>query len=65
MLHVFAVMLDSVAHQLIRILQAGDFWDDFEVTVLEVAAGFAIAAVSGCLVGYLIRWLLGAAVSGS
>ena len=46
--------IESVARQFVRILQAGEFWDDLQVTVFEVVAGFAIAAVSGCLTGYLV-----------
>jgi ABC-type nitrate/sulfonate/bicarbonate transport system permease component len=46
--------LEAVVRQFIRILQAGEFWDDLQVTVLEVVAAFAIAALSGGLVGYLV-----------
>jgi ABC-type nitrate/sulfonate/bicarbonate transport system permease component len=46
--------IDAVSRQFVRIVQAGDFWDDFEVTLIEVVAGFLIAAVSGCFAGYLI-----------
>src|SRR5580704_5355535 len=45
---------EGVARQLVQILQAGEFWDDLRVTLFEVVAAFAIAALAGCLAGYLI-----------
>lgn len=46
--------LAGVARQFVLILQAGEFWDDLQVTIFEVVAAFAIAALSGCLTGYLV-----------
>ena len=46
--------LAGVARQFVLILQAGEFWDDLQVTIFEVVSAFAIAALSGCLTGYLV-----------
>jgi ABC-type nitrate/sulfonate/bicarbonate transport system permease component len=44
----------AVLDELIEVLRTGEFVGDLRITLTELAIGFAISAVSGTLVGYLI-----------
>ena len=44
----------AVWHQLIDVLQSGEYLPDLRVTLTEVAAAFAISVTSGTLIGYFV-----------
>lgn len=46
--------LPSVWSEFVKLIASGAFWPDMSVTLTELVAAFAIAAVSGCLIGYLV-----------
>lgn len=46
--------LPAVWHQFTIILGEGLFWPDLQVTLAELAAGYAIAVGAGCSIGYLV-----------
>lgn len=46
--------LSSSWDEFVRVLETGSYWPDLSVTLYELAVAFAIAASSGCLLGYLV-----------
>jgi ABC-type nitrate/sulfonate/bicarbonate transport system permease component len=55
--HVSPILLPdpfAVLRELIDVLKTGEFVGDLRVTLTELAAAFAVSAVSGTIVGYLV-----------
>jgi ABC-type nitrate/sulfonate/bicarbonate transport system permease component len=46
--------LRNVFSRLVRVIESGVIWTHFTVTLLELLAGFAIAALAGLVTGYFI-----------
>jgi ABC-type nitrate/sulfonate/bicarbonate transport system permease component len=46
--------LNVVTSEFLAMLRTGAFWPDLRVTVYELVCAFALAATSGCLVGFLV-----------
>jgi ABC-type nitrate/sulfonate/bicarbonate transport system permease component len=46
--------LPAVWRNFSKIIVTGSFWPDLSVTLTELVSAFALAAVLGCLVGYLV-----------
>jgi ABC-type nitrate/sulfonate/bicarbonate transport system permease component len=46
--------LSSSLSEFWKVLSTGAFWPDLRVTLSELAAAFAIAAVFGCAIGYVV-----------
>ncbi len=43
-----------VWRDLVAVLESGEFWPDLRVTLTELAAAFALAAIGGTIAGYLV-----------
>ncbi len=46
--------LPAVWTQFAKLIVSGGFWPDMSVTLTELVFAFAIASISGCLIGYLV-----------
>jgi ABC-type nitrate/sulfonate/bicarbonate transport system permease component len=46
--------LVAVYHEFVALLVSGGFWPDLKVTLSELAGAFSIAAIGGCVTGYLV-----------
>ncbi len=46
--------LKGVMKEFIHLVQTGGFLADLQVTLTELAIAFSVAAVSGCMIGYLV-----------
>src|SRR5579872_7331158 len=55
--YVSPILLPSLTaswHEFFLLLESGSYWPDLRVTLYELVVAFAIASISGCIVGYIV-----------